>query len=336
MLLRGKGLMKDCEQGVDEAGVGELESGGGELGGVGAGAGKDSFIGHFAEGESEGEGGDGEQGGAMELGGEGAGELGVGDRVRGGEVERAGEGGGFEKEGDGGESVGEGDPAHELTAAAEPATEAEAEDGEQAREGSFAAEDNAEAEVENADAGVKSGLSGGFPLPAEIGEKAGAGAGSFVEEFVAAVAVDSDGGGDEERLGRTAEAGEAGGKGAGGPDAACGDLALVGLSPAMGGEVCSGEMDGGGKAFKTLGVRDGRGGDRIPLELVGQGGSVASQLEDREITCGEGVMEGRAEHPRGTGEQNPGRWERCIDGTDVSFLLMNTIRREVGDWFSMA
>ena len=103
--------MKDGEKGVDEAGVGKLESGGGEFGGVGAGAGEEGFIGHFAEGESEGEGGDGKNGGAMEVGGKDAGELSVGDRVGGGEVDGAGEGGGFEEEEDGGESVGEGDPS---------------------------------------------------------------------------------------------------------------------------------------------------------------------------------------------------------------------------------
>jgi hypothetical protein len=58
---------------VDKAGVGEVESGGGKPGGVGAGAGEEDFTGHFAEGEAEGEGGDGEKRGAMELGQRGRG-----------------------------------------------------------------------------------------------------------------------------------------------------------------------------------------------------------------------------------------------------------------------
>ena len=83
--------MKGGGKSVDKAGVGELESGGGKPGGIGAGAGEEDFVGHFAEGEAEGEGGDGEKCGAMKVGSEGAGELGVGDRVGCGEVEGAGE-----------------------------------------------------------------------------------------------------------------------------------------------------------------------------------------------------------------------------------------------------
>ena len=58
----------------------------------------------------------------MELGGEGASELGVRYRVGGGEVDRAGEGGRFEKEEDGGKCVRQRDPAHVLAAVAETAT----------------------------------------------------------------------------------------------------------------------------------------------------------------------------------------------------------------------
>jgi hypothetical protein len=78
---------EDGRQGVDDGGVAELETGGGESGGIGATAGKEGFVGHFAEGEAESEGRDGEKGGAMELLGESAGELGVGDGVGRGEVE---------------------------------------------------------------------------------------------------------------------------------------------------------------------------------------------------------------------------------------------------------
>jgi len=323
--------MKDGEKGVDEAGVGKLESGGGEFGGVGAGAGEEGFIGHFAEGESEGEGGDGKNGGAMEVGGKDAGELSVGDRVGGGEVDGAGEGGGFEEEEDGGESVGEGDPADELSAASEPAAEAETKDGEEARQGSAGAggedgaENDAEAKMEDTDAGLDGRLGGGFPLLTDIGEKAGAEAGGFVEELVTAIAIDADGRGDEEHLGGMAETGKDCGQGASGSDAAIGDFVLVFGGPAMGGEVCAGEVDGGGKVFKTLGVRDGGGGGWIPLELVGQGWGAPNELEDREVSFGEGVMKRRAEHAGGAGKEEPGHWGRCIDGTDVAFLLMNTI-----------
>ena len=83
---------------------------------------------------------------------------------------------------------------------------------------------------------------------------------SFVDELVAAIAVDADGRGDEEHSGRMAEAGEGGGEGAGGVDAALGDFALVVGGPAMGSEVCAGEMDGGSEAFEAFGVRNCRGG----------------------------------------------------------------------------
>ena len=133
------------------------------------------------------------------------------------------------------------------------------------------AENDAEAEMEDADAGVDGGLGGGLPLLAEIGEKAGAERRGFVDELVAAIAVDADGRGNKEHSGRMAEAGEGGGEGAGGVDAALGDFALVVGGPAMGGEICAGEMDGGSEAFEALGVRNRRCGGGIPLELIGLG-----------------------------------------------------------------
>lgn len=288
---------KDGGEGVDEAGVSEAESGGGQFGGVGASAGEQDFVCHFAECQAEGEGGNGEKGRAMELGGKGEGELRVRDRIRGGEVEGAGGGGGIEEVQNGGESVGKRDPAHELTSAAEPAAETEAKNGEEAREGAGAeSEDDAEAEVEDADAGVDCGLGSGFPLLAEIGEKAGTRAGGFVEKFVAAVAVDSDRRGDKEHLGRMAQAGQGSGEGAGGLDAALGYFVLEFRGPAMCGEVCAGEVDGGGEVFKNLGVRDGRGGGGIPLELAGPGRFTADELEDGGVTRGKGFLEGRAKH----------------------------------------
>jgi hypothetical protein len=60
---------EDGGQGVDYGGVAELESGGDEAGGVGATARQEGFVSHGPEGEAESGGGDGKEGGAVELGG---------------------------------------------------------------------------------------------------------------------------------------------------------------------------------------------------------------------------------------------------------------------------
>jgi len=73
-----------CVESLGDGGVGELEAGGGEPGGVDTGAGEESFIGHFAQGDSEGKGRSREDGGAMDGMGEGAGELAVGNWAGGG------------------------------------------------------------------------------------------------------------------------------------------------------------------------------------------------------------------------------------------------------------
>ena len=120
----------------------------------------------------------------------------------------------------------------------ERASEAEAEDREHFAKGAVAwTEDDAKAEVENADAGLDGGLGCGFPLLADLRQKAGAGGGGLVEQLIVAVAVDAGGGGDEERLRRVAEVGESVGKGAGGLNTAICDFALIGGGPAMSGNV---------------------------------------------------------------------------------------------------
>jgi hypothetical protein len=70
------------------------------------------------------------------------------------------------------------------------------------------AENDAEAQMDDADAGIDGRLGGGFPLAAGIGEKSFTGVGGFVEELLAAIAVETGGGGNEERLRRMAESGE--------------------------------------------------------------------------------------------------------------------------------
>ena len=80
---------KHGREGVDDGSVAELETGGYEAGGVGATAGQEDFVSHGSEGETKSGGGDGKEGGAVKLSGEGSGELGVGGRVGRREVEGA-------------------------------------------------------------------------------------------------------------------------------------------------------------------------------------------------------------------------------------------------------
>jgi len=177
-----------------DGGVGEGKLGAGELGGEGAGAGEQGFVGHLAHGDAEGKGGRGEERGAMDGVSEGSGELGVGDGLGGGEVERAGEAGGVEGEEHGRDGVREADPAHPLAAGAEAATETKAEEGNEFGEcARIVAEDYSEAEVDDANAGIDGGLDGGFPVLTDLGEEAMARSGGFVEDLVAAIAVDSGG-----------------------------------------------------------------------------------------------------------------------------------------------
>ena len=88
-----------------------------ELRGKDALAGEKQRVGHFAEEQSQGEGGRGAERRAVEGGGESFGELRVGDRLRRDDVERAAEVFVLEHETEDGDGVVEGDPAHPLPAA---------------------------------------------------------------------------------------------------------------------------------------------------------------------------------------------------------------------------
>jgi hypothetical protein len=129
------------------------------------------------------------------------------------------------------------------------------------------------------------------------------------------------------------EASKGSGERKGGVDAAFGYFALEFGGPTMVGEVRTGEMDGGGEVFKVLGVRDGRSRGGIPLELAGQGRFAPDELEDRGVTCRKKLPKSGSEHSGGAGEEIPRGWGGRIDGTDVAFLLMNTIVPDGGGWF---
>jgi len=111
----------------------------------------------------------------MEGASECAGELGVGDGGRGGEIHGAGECRGFEKKENGSNDVVEADPAHPLSAGAERSAKTEPEDGKHTRESTGAwSECHREAEVNDTGPGSCIVMRGGFPLLAKIGDEAGA------------------------------------------------------------------------------------------------------------------------------------------------------------------
>jgi len=65
-----------------------------------------------------------------------------------------------------------------------------------------------------------------------------------------------------------AEAGERGGEDSCGVGAARSDFAFEVGGPAMSGDVCTGEMNSGGKALKGRGMRNSRVGGWVPLKLI--------------------------------------------------------------------
>lgn len=167
------GSGEGCVESLGDGGVGELKAGGDEPGGVDAGAGEQGFIGHFSEGEAEGKGRRRQNGRAMDGVGEGTGELGIGDGAGSGEIDRAGDGRGLKKEKDGGDGVGEADPAHPLPAGTERTAEAEPEDGKHFCKRAVAgADDDAKSQMNDADAGLDGWLGSGLPLPADAGQEA--------------------------------------------------------------------------------------------------------------------------------------------------------------------
>lgn len=109
------------------------------------------------------------------------------------------------------------------------------------------------------------------------------------------------------------------GEGAGGIDAAGANLLLPFGGPAVGGDVCAGEVNGGGEAFKRLGVERGFGW--VPQQLIGALRGAPDELEDREATIIERLAQNGAEHTGGSGEQDVG-WARVhFDDVNCMFPL---------------
>jgi len=95
-----------------------------ELGGEYALAGEEQRVGHFAENESQDEGGRGEERGSVQRGGKNFSELSVRDRLRRDYIDRATDMFVFEREAQDGHGVIEADPAHPLAAGADSSAHA--------------------------------------------------------------------------------------------------------------------------------------------------------------------------------------------------------------------
>jgi hypothetical protein len=92
-------------------------------------------------------------------------------------------------------------------------------------------------------------------------------------------------------------------------------------------------VNGRGEAFEALGVRNGWGRGRVPLELVWRCRGAAHQLQNRDVARGKALAQGGSEHSGSAGEKYPGGLGWWVGGSDLAFLLMNTIAGAGETWF---
>ena len=195
------------------------------------------------------------------------GELGVGHRLRGREVDWADDPGGEEVL-DRPDLVVDADPALPLTARAESSAEAELEPwqlpGQRPASG---AEDDSGAQVSDGDARRGRRLRGPLPGSAQVGQETRSGRRRLVEYLVAAGSVDADRRATQQHARRTVEGGERAGQQAGALRPALDELGLARRRPAFVADARSGEMD---HRVDTLQLRRGEfASDRIPANLAG-------------------------------------------------------------------
>lgn len=289
--------------------VGESErwrrtDGGNALGG------EEHFLAHAAEKRCHGEGGHGENHGSMEdvakRAHEGVLAVGAGD-----DVDGAAEGGITEHGGEHFGGIVEGNPGKELAAGTDGPAEAELRGGEEPGEcAAMSGEHDAEAGVDDADAGVLGGAGGGFPGTADVGEKGAAlrgGGGFLVEQIVAAIAVNADGGCGDERVGALVwrKVCEERCEFFGGGDAGAPDFIAVAAGPADG-DVAAGEVDQGADGRRRA---DFAGGD-----VPGTAAVVALQRQDRVAAGPEACGERAADEAGGAGDGDAAEFLRAGHG----------------------
>src|SRR5579883_1912569 len=270
-------------------------------------AAEQDLLGHLAKQEFGGESGDREDGGAVELGSQRRGELGIGDRPEADHIDGPLYQIVFQDVEDGADPVLDVDPAHPLAAGAEDAAEAHAEGREHFLErAALGAEDDTGAELHGTNAGIEGWLVGGFPFAADAGQEAGAGGACFIQDFVRAIAVEADGGGGDEHGRRLGGAGERLGEKARAGYAALADFGLAGLGPA-GGHALAGEVNNRVETGDRFWV-DGAAGD--PVNLVVGRGRAAHQAGDGEATGLQGWDEDAAEKAGSSGDEEASGVER--------------------------
>ena len=280
-----------------------------ELGGNRALAGEQEGVGHFAEDETEGEGGRGEERGAVQDRSQGFGEGGVGDGFRGDHVERAGDVAVFESEEQHGDGVFERDPAHPLEAISNFSAQPELKGPHDLRQcAAMPGEEDAEAGADDADA-EDFGFDGfRFPILCEITEKIGAGRAVFREKFVAAIAVIAGGGGGDQHTRARRHFGEGVDEGARGVDAAGAEELLALSCPAAVRDGGASEIDDSVGADSSTAEF---AGSRIPLhvEALGRadgfgGGPGTDEPANGVAAALEFLGEGSADEARGTSEED--------------------------------
>ena len=261
---------------MGELGVVEGVAEGGEFFGVDVSAGEEGFASHFAEGESDEDGRHRDDGGAMEVSSEGLGELGVGDGLRGDDVDGAlGVGSLVNQEiEDGGDFRG-GDPGEVLTSLADPSSEAEPEGEPHFFQGtSGGIENHAKAKENGADSPFLDAE--GFRLPglACFGQEALSGRGGFRGGIKDLGAVEAGRRGAEEGFGWGLELGEGFRQVGGALDSAGGDALLFLSGPKSVGDVVTGEVDDDIGLLHGLRVEPTRRGiprDGVRKRFVGMG-----------------------------------------------------------------
>ena len=286
----GAGLfLSSANQAVEclaEVRVREAETGALQVGGNHAGA-IEHVLREFAERELQRGAGYGKEGGPAERGGERSREFGIANRIRRHCVPHAGDfvvHGVSKNLGD----VIDVDPGHPLFAGAEFAAEEGFERGHHLCEcPAFLPQNKADANLDDAETQAAGAVGFGFPGAAGIGEKPCTWDGGLGEDFIAAIAIDANGGGADEDLRFVADFFDAVNDVAGADHAGVVNAALYFGVPALG-DVFTGEVDDAihpVEAFKRRlageGIPNvrGDGGARVASGLAGEDADVVGILQ---------------------------------------------------------
>ena len=240
-----------------------------------------------------------QQPGTVHRRGQGGGELGVGDRVRRGEVHRPGDLRAGEQEAHDRCVVRERDPAHDLRA--RPQTGAQPEPERRQHAGQHPAapgHHDTGAHRDHADAGLLGLARRGLPLPDHVGQETGTGGGGLIDLPPAGIPVPADGRSRQQNGWRRARRCQRAGQCPGAPDPAGPDLFLVGGGPAPAGHVRPRQVDGGVEAVQGAGSEPAGGREGVPGDLVLAGRRPADQLDHLVAAVAQGSHQGGPDQAR--------------------------------------